>query len=371
MRIRFCTSVTAGHARTIPSPHCQAEAEMKVASRLEFSQFCSDDSPIQTGIPDDLVLGMHGIGPQPNVGGFNGPLQRIAAPLLEGDKALREIWHSCSPCRQERFEDIVLRSNESLLFGVIELDESRLAHGADESSLQLAAERAYRQIFALLQARDFPYLWRTWNYLPRIHDAECGLERYRQFNIGRHQAFVAFDRPVASSPVACALGVQHGPLSIAFMAGRQPSRQIENPRQVSAFAYPAEYGPRSPTFTRAATVNNGDNEVLFISGTASIVGHATLHHGDVVAQTKETVANLAVLIDQANLGHPASPYTLQDLIYRVYVRHAHDYPLVRATLEQLVGDAIEAAYLQADVCRTDLLVEIEALAFKPLPEQEQ
>ena len=346
-----------------------AKPEMNVASRLEFSQFCSDAPSIQTGIAGPLMLGMHCIGPLPDLGGFDGPLQRIATPLLDGSKALCEVWHSGSPCIQECFEDIVLRRNDALLFGVIELDESRLTHSADQSPLLLAAESAYRQIFALLEAQDFPYLWRTWNYLPRIHATECGLERYRQFNIGRHQAFVAFERPVAGSPVACALGVPHGPLSIAFMAGRRPAHQIENPRQVSAFAYPAEYGPRSPTFTRAATINNGNNEVLFISGTASIVGHATLHHGDVIAQTRETVANLAILIEQANLRHPTAPYALQDLIYRVYVRHAHDYPLVRTTLEQLVGNAIEAAYLQADVCRTDLLVEIEALAFKPLPEQ--
>lgn len=339
---------------------------MKVESPLQFSQIGPEAPPSPIAIPDNLILGLQVIGPLPSDFAYAGPLQRIDAPMLDATGTLQEIWYGNHPCRQHRFQNITFRRNEALLFGVIEIDESQLGLGTAESSLQLAAEQAYRQIFALLAAEGFPYLWRTWNYLPRIHEEECGLERYRQFNIGRHQAFVAFERPVDSSPVACALGVRQGPLSIAFMAGRAPSTQIENPRQVSAFAYPAEYGPRSPTFTRAATVANGDNEVLFISGTASIVGHATLHHGDVVAQTKETVANLAALVSQANQDHPATPYTLHDLIYRVYVRHAQDYPRVRATLEQLVGNGINAAYLQADVCRSDLLVEIEALAFKPM-----
>ena len=160
----------------------------------------------------------------------------------------------------------------------------------------------------------------------------------------------------------------HGPLSIASWpapAGAPDRKPAPGQRDLPT----RPNTDRAARPTRAATINNGNNEVLFISGTASIVGHATLHHGDVIAQTRETVANLAIPIEQANLRHPTAPYALQDLIYRVYVRHAHDYPLVRTTLEQLVGNAIEAAYLQADVCRTDLLVEIEALAFKPLPEQ--
>lgn len=339
---------------------------MRVESPLQFSQIGPEAAPSPIAIPDNLILGLQAIGPLPADFAYSGPLQRIDVPMLGVTGTLQEIWHSEQPCRQHRFQDIAFRRNDALMFGVIEIDEDQQAPATAESSLQSAAEQAYRQIFALLAAEDFPYLWRTWNYLPRIHDEEGGQERYRQFNIGRHQAFVAFERPVDSSPVACALGVRQGPLSIAFMAGRMPSTQIENPRQVSAFAYPAEYGPRSPTFTRAATVANGDNEVLFISGTASIVGHATLHHGDVVAQTKETVANLAVIVAQASQGHPATPYTLHDLIYRVYVRHPQDYPRVRATLEQLVGKGMAAVYLQADVCRSDLLVEIEALAFKPM-----
>ena len=317
-------------------------------------------------VATEMTLGVHCLGAIP--AGFNStaPVQHVSLPILgDAADALNEVWHVSHACSGGQFEDIAYRRTEDVLFGSLAIDEARLAVEDGSSRLRAATESAYRQIFALLAAEGFSYLWRTWNYLPAIHEEECGLERYRQFNIGRHQAFSAFARPVDSSPAACALGTATGPLSIAFIAGRQASTRIENPRQVSAFAYPSQYGPRSPTFTRAATAPNGDGEILFISGTASIVGHETLHHGNVVAQTRETVANLAALLERANRGRASSPYQWNDLIYRVYIRHAQDYAVVRQTLEGLLGSAIQAVYMQAEVCRHDLLVEIEALAFKP------
>ena len=48
--------------------------------------------------------------------------------------------------------------------------------------------------------------------------------------------------------------------------------------------------------------------MLFVSGTASIVGHETQHRGDVVAQTRETLANLSsVLAEQCAMARAASP----------------------------------------------------------------
>jgi len=46
----------------------------------------------------------------------------------------------------------------------------------------------------------------------------------------------------------------------------------------------------------------------------------------------------------------------------INVRHAADFPAVRDTLASLVGAAAEIVYVQADICRHDLLLEIEAMA---------
>ena len=104
-----------------------------------------------------------------------------------------------------------------------------------------------------------------------------GLERYRQFNIGRQDAFLDSHRGATGNvPAASAIGLAGGPLSVAFLAGATPALAVENPRQVSAYLYPADYGPRSPTFSRAVRATLSGQEALFVSGTASIVGHRTV-----------------------------------------------------------------------------------------------
>ena len=331
---------------------------------------------------DDFVLGMHclsgyglsgyGLGKNSTKPFDRLPIQQISTPILDNaDDALFERWLTDSPCRYGRFQDIEFRRTDTLLFGVIEIDETQLEVANGESCLRVAAEKAYQQIFALLDAEGFRHLWRTWNYMPAIHAEECGLERYRQFNVGRHNAFVGRGKAVDHSPAASALGTRDGLFSVAFIAGNATPKRIENPRQVSAFDYPEQYGPRSPTFTRAVTVANATHQALFISGTASIVGHETLHRDDVTAQTQETIANLAALIKQANeeQAHEkqdSAPFKLQNLGYRIYIRHANDFDKVRAVFDDVIGASINVTYVQADICRHDLLIEIEAFAIRSL-----
>jgi chorismate lyase / 3-hydroxybenzoate synthase len=161
-------------------------------------------------------------------------------------------------------------------------------------------------------------------------------------------------------PAACALGSPSGsPISIYFLAARRPPKMIENPRQTSAYHYPPKFGKHSPIFSRACVW--GESARLFVSGTASIVGHETIHRGDVVAQTRETLVNIGALLEEANRVVGADRYSLDGLKLKVYVRNPADLPAIEATLAQLLRPAAGIVYLQADVCREDLLVEIEAV----------
>nr|MBL8410383.1 hypothetical protein [Dechloromonas sp.] len=292
------------------------------------------------------------------------PVQRIAAPLLgSAAGSWQETWLSVQIVTCGNDEGVAWCRAGQLLYGVIDLDEADFPGQADCSPLQAASCEAYRRIFRLLDAQGLPHLWRVWNYLADINRESHGLERYRQFNIGRQDAFLEGRRGATGNvPAACAIGLAGGPLSIAFMAGDSPAVPIENPRQVSAYNYPADYGPRSPTFSRAALVYPPGQEIFFISGTASIVGHRTLHPDDVVAQTREALANIAAVVAEANRLCRGPAYALDALSYRVYVRHAADFPRVRETLAPLVGTSAEIVYVQADICRHDLLLEIEAIA---------
>lgn len=219
---------------------------------------------------------------------------------------------------------------------------------------------AYQTLLQTAQTQGKPHLLRIWNYLPHITEPENGVERYRLFNLGRKDAFRAQNYTLAEgAPAACALGTHSGPFQVAILAGNRPGITIENPRQVSSYHYPKQYGEDPPIFSRAAWLpQHAGEDVLFISGTASIVGHQTLHGGDVLAQTQESIRNIQALLQSANGKAGTGQWQLDRLRGCVYIRHAADYPVVLACL--LAHGMTDFCFMQADICRNDLLVEIEA-----------
>ena len=257
-----------------------------------------------------------------------------------------------------------LATTPGFSFGVIELDES--------AGVAQGTEQAYRQLFRHLERSDTPHLWRVWQYLPGINaaDAETGVERYRLFNQGRAAAFDAAGRDVAAAaPAACALGCDESRTGrLIFLAADTPGRPVENPRQVSAYHYPPAYGPKSPIFARASVAQGPAHDWLFISGTASITGHATRHVGDVRAQTDETLANLETVRQVANADRKddSRPFEFgRHALLRVYLRRPEDIDAVRERLSAWSGRTSGIQFLQADICRADLMVEIEATLRRP------
>ncbi|MFV0671854.1 Rid family hydrolase [Variovorax sp. tm] len=287
----------------------------------------------------------------------------VNARVLSDGGAMADVWHASGAQIESGTTGIARwRTDGHWLLGAIDLDES-----AEKQGLAELAHRAYRDLFKTLDQAGTPHLQRIWNYLPQINADGGGLERYRQFNLGRQEAFLEAGRAAfEGAPAACALGIHQGALSIRFLAGQRAPLPVENPRQVSAYRYPETYGPRSPTFSRAALADIGGGSIaLFISGTASIVGHETVHHGDVQEQTRETLRNLQAVVDAAN-ARCSAKFSLSALDSVVYVRHPSDTARVRAIIEEALGSdapmARHAVYLEADICRSDLLVEIEAHA---------
>ena len=286
-------------------------------------------------------------------------------PVLPAGGSTYTTWLSPGPFEAGQFGALSYRHNARLLFGSICLREADFASREDCSALQQASQAAYAAVFEVLQRTGFPYLARCWNYLPRINLDGGGLERYRQFNIGRQDAFIAADQTwLVGSPSACALGTATGDIVLYFLASRAAPLTIENPRQLSAYLYPERYGPRSPTFSRASLLALPGQEVLFVSGTASIVGHDSLHPGDVRAQAEETLRNIAVIVEQANQQSAIGGFACRELVFKVFVRHPQDMPVVAQVLNAVLGEGLDVIYLQADICRAELLVEIEAFGFR-------
>lgn len=304
------------------------------------------------------------------------PVAQVNIPVLLGTADIYEVWRSGQPAESGHRNRVRFRRSENLLFGCIAVAESELCGEQDReaggaqarSTLHAATEQAYREMCATLDAVGYQHLLRVWNYLPDINRDSHGIERYREFNRARQDALRASGRALAGSvPAASALGATSGsPLVVYFLAARSAPTFIENPRQVSAYRYPHQYGSHTPAFSRATLLRQRDRLTLFISGTASIVGHRSIHVGDTAAQTRESLTNIQALLEEANRVERGARFALSSLAYKVYVRRPADLAVIRAQIAPALDTATRVIYLQADICRQDLLVEIEATGMCPL-----
>lgn len=262
-------------------------------------------------------------------------------------RAGAEFWRGTEATTSGSDHGVEWRADAHLLFGHITV-------ATNMGNTATATATLYRRLFACLEARDFPHLLRVWNFLPQINDGAGDAARYKAFCAGRAQAFD--DCPMAQRqyPAATAIGIRTGQqLKVYFLAARTPGTRVENPRQVNAPEYPRQYGPRSPRFARATTWPRKNPSIMLASGTASITGHKSRHIGDPQAQLEEIWRNLQALQQQTGATRPAS--------MRVYLVRESDYAIARDFLAAKLPDGVAPIYLQADICRPELLVEIESV----------
>ncbi len=279
----------------------------------------------------------------------------VDIPVLGGSGSSIEVWTSDLPVETCEHLGVSGTTDGQVLFGNLTLEQ----HTGD--SLESLAEQAYKRIFGFIDHFDHRNLLRVWHYFPQINDEENGLERYRGFNVGRHTSFVANGRQIGeeSVPAASALGSNSGSLVVYFMACKKRGTAVENPRQVSAYHYPKLFGPSSPIFVRAMSATLGGQYCFFISGTASIVGYETLHQGDPEKQTAETLMNIRTLLQQI----PHYDARQGRMLLKVYLRHPEHLAMVQDKVQAEFGPDCKAVYLHSNICRSDLLLEIEGAYF--------
>ncbi|MHB1035407.1 MAG: dioxygenase [Pirellulales bacterium] len=252
-------------------------------------------------------------------------------------------------------------------------------HVYDRSAIAL---ESMRTLLARAKVR-FDQVIRTWLYLGDIVGPEGATQRYKEVNRARTDFFEGMsfvpDRRAAGHngpayPASTGIGTDGRDVILSCIALATDRKDIiavplENPRQTPAFDYASAYSPKSPKFSRAMALSCGNYATIFISGTASITQSETRHVGDAARQTLETLDNIEALISPANLaahGLPGLGTTLENLAFvRVYIKRQEDYPAVRAACRQRLGE-LPAVYALADVCRPELLVEIEGIAFSRL-----
>ncbi len=235
-------------------------------------------------------------------------------------------------------------------------------------NIEQAAEKAYTMIFQLMTEWDYPFLIRTWNFFNAItDDVYSGFNNYQLFCSGRSRAYNQHTLVSQPYPAATVIGTSNDELCIYFIAAKTAGIGIENTKQVSAFQYPSSYSEDPPLFSRALLHRNSQQQLLFISGTASITGHNTQFEGDVSRQTEVCLDNIQQLISTAYTEHQFANISLTDLSQvKVFIKHSQHLDSVQTVIQHSIGISAPVIYLQGDMCRSDLLVEIEAIAISPI-----
>ena len=201
---------------------------------------------------------------------------------------------------------------------------------------------------------------RTWLYLDRI------LDWYGDFNFVRKDAFDRFELYSQSMPASTGIGASNlseaavtaGAWAVAPLRSEARVEQVVSPLQCSA----RDYGS---CFSRAVEIVCPDLRRLMVSGTASISREGVTEHcGDVWQQMQRSFEVVDAILDSRAMGwRNVSRAT-------AYLRRVQD----AAVCEEFLAARrlnVPIIMTRADVCRDDLLFEIEldALASSARPKQ--
>ncbi|MDO4709787.1 MAG: pteridine-dependent deoxygenase [Pseudomonadota bacterium] len=307
---------------------------------------------LQDMLQRDDVLAVFGFGA--NAPHLDDP-RWLRVPLKAFARAPLEVWYCDTPVAHGRDGPIQWSCNAHFMFGAVEVAEL-------DGDICSAAEQAYAQLELHLQKQGFTHILRIWNYMGGITEGEEDTERYRQFCVGRVRGMSELH--TEALPAATAIGRSDGKriLQVYWLAARAPGQPVENPRQLSAYHYPRQYGPQSPSFARAMLPPDTLQTPLLLSGTAAIVGHQSQHAGEVLKQLDEIFVNLDALLNAARKHRPTLPARLDaSTRLKVYVRDAADLPQVERALAERLGTEVPYMLVHAAVCRRELAIEIDGV----------
>jgi enamine deaminase RidA (YjgF/YER057c/UK114 family) len=228
------------------------------------------------------------------------------------------------------------------------------AEDAHAGAHELALERMFADAQSALGALDLGFrdVARTWIYVADLLGDYPALNRVRTSFFGE----LGIDGRPGGRPFPASTGIQGagGPglacsMDLLAAEGISFTPLARTHRQGAAFAY-------GSAFSRAATLAYGGGRTLFVSGTASIDEQGrSRHEGDTEAQIVETLLAIAALLEAAGatLGDVASA--------TVFVKRREVHDAFVRTCRLLGLPSFPYMPMLADVCRPELLFEIEAL----------
>jgi enamine deaminase RidA (YjgF/YER057c/UK114 family) len=286
-------------------------------------------------------------------------------------------------CTKETEEKkVVYKSHAGTSYTVVEYDGFKAVHcgglmGEAGDSIYESSVKAFESATEILTAEGLSihHIIRQWNYIENIAWLEHVADSEQNYQIFNDVRASYYDKEEFKFgyPAATGIGMDTGGVIIDFLALSDSNqvriKPIMNPGQIDAHRYSelvlegSSSKKCTPKFERAKLVSIGTRNYIYVSGTASILGEETVHVGDVEKQTVTTIENINRLFakeNQEKLGLDFDVSRIRFSHLRVYVKHQKDIPAVEKICESMLN-CKSSLYLESDVCREDLLVEIEGV----------
>jgi len=258
---------------------------------------------------------------------------------------------------------VLFRQNESqILIGNVQSYESE--------SCRLNSEKAFSRLTEIFDSLDFEInsIVRQWNYIENILGFDGNEQRYQEFNNVRSVIYGDSFKE-KGYPAATGIGMNLGGIIIEFIAIQSSdlfTLPIDNPEQVAAHSYSKKVLigdacvlKTTPKFERARFLELFGKKIIFISGTASILGERTVGAENPTLQTEVTINNIKQLYSDKVLARISTGDLLPKYGHaRVYIKDRKDFAAIKKTFRMHFGN-LPVVYIVADICRPDLLVEIE------------
>lgn len=247
-----------------------------------------------------------------------------------------------------------------------------------DSQTDKAANIAFEKLKSFLEINDFTFdnLIRQWNYIGNIlEEKKVGgkhLQNYQVFNEVRN-TYYTNNKQELNYPAATGIGMIGEGIVIDAIAVKTCERNIpiQSPIQQDAYVYEQKFlkgeslntkPKKTPLFDRARLLFDTENAELYVSGTASIKGQETIDADNVFKQTDNTIQCIEELCDIKNIKQKCVDFKAEKRIYkrvRVYVKPLQYTPALEEKIRSQYRNA-SLNIVSADICRDDLLIEIEA-----------
>ena len=295
--------------------------------------------------------------------GSNAPLTAyVAQPCVTASMAA-EVTYIPEGVEYERHNGYTLLHGD----GFCELITKGITPTTLSASIRRQSEEIFSQLSEILVKHSFAIsdIYRQWNYIEQITAIHNERQNYQEFNDARSRFYDSADWS-NGYPAAIGIGTSCGGVMIEVFAIRGTNvvnHAIDNPVQVSAHNYSQkvltgktdEAQRTTPKFERARIVG----DVVYISGTAAIKGENSLQLDNATAQTEETMSIIKSLTAADNI--PVDCSATEYNLLRTYIKNSSEAAEVIKFMDERYP-SVPKHYLIADVCRPELLIEIEGTA---------